>query len=167
LTFPCRMHTPSIRTQDSSQSGDFLTAIGRRLQIMQKGARIRRFELKICWRRRMNSVFCDGMATTVTAAHQFIWRHLYASMQTAVWQTPTTRQQVSYLIKRVIYTRCDKRKTLSKYCYQCNGKSLTEKATEIEERSQWKSTRENAVFCRLDFDSTTFYENRLWNRRPD
>jgi len=28
----------------------------------------------------MNSAFCDVMATTVTAAHHFIWRHLYASM---------------------------------------------------------------------------------------
>jgi len=28
----------------------------------------------------INSAFCDGMATTVMAAHHFIWRHLYASM---------------------------------------------------------------------------------------
>jgi len=28
-----------------------------------------------------SSAFCDAMATTVTAAHHFIWRHLYASMQ--------------------------------------------------------------------------------------
>jgi len=34
----------------------------------------------------INSAFCDAMATTVTAAHHFIWRHLYASMQAA--QTP-------------------------------------------------------------------------------
>jgi len=37
----------------------------------------------------INSAFCDGMATTVTAAHHFIWRHLYASIQTA--QTPTSK----------------------------------------------------------------------------
>jgi len=36
----------------------------------------------------INSDFCDGMATTVTAAH-FIWRHLYASIQAA--QTPTSK----------------------------------------------------------------------------
>jgi len=35
----------------------------------------------------INSAFCDGIATTVTAAHYFIWRRLYASMQAA--QTPT------------------------------------------------------------------------------
>jgi len=35
----------------------------------------------------INSALCNGMATTVTAAHHFICRHLYASMQAA--QTPT------------------------------------------------------------------------------
>jgi len=37
----------------------------------------------------INNAFCDGMATTVTAAHHFIWRHLYTSMQAA--QTPTSK----------------------------------------------------------------------------
>ena len=37
----------------------------------------------------ISSTFCDGMVTTVTAAHHFIWRHLYASMQAA--QTPTSK----------------------------------------------------------------------------
>jgi len=37
----------------------------------------------------ISSAFCDGMATTVTAAHHFIWRHLYASMQAA--QTPASQ----------------------------------------------------------------------------
>jgi len=33
----------------------------------------------------ISSAFCDalGMATTVTAAHHFIWRHLYTSLQAA------------------------------------------------------------------------------------
>jgi len=37
----------------------------------------------------INSAFCDGMATTVTAAHHFMWKHLYASMQAA--QTPASK----------------------------------------------------------------------------
>jgi len=37
----------------------------------------------------INSAFCDGMATIVTAAHHFTWRHLYASMQAA--QKPTSK----------------------------------------------------------------------------
>ena len=48
----------------------------------------------------INSAFCDGMATTVTAAHHFIWRHLYASIQAA--QTPTSSSGLSHLIKRVV-----------------------------------------------------------------
>ena len=40
----------------------------------------------------INSAFCDGMATTVTAAHHFIWRHLYVRIQTA--QTPTSKLRV-------------------------------------------------------------------------
>jgi len=35
----------------------------------------------------INSAFCDGMATTVTAALHFIWKRLYASMA----QTPTSK----------------------------------------------------------------------------
>jgi len=31
----------------------------------------------------INSEGCEGMATTVTAAHHFIWRHLYDSMHAA------------------------------------------------------------------------------------
>jgi len=38
----------------------------------------------------INSAFCDGMATTVTAANHLIWRYLYASMQAA--QTPASNQ---------------------------------------------------------------------------
>jgi len=40
----------------------------------------------------INSAFCDGMATTVTAAYHFIWRHLNASMQAA--QTPASKLKV-------------------------------------------------------------------------
>jgi len=50
----------------------------------------------------INSAFCDGMATTVTAAHHVIWRHLYASMQAA--QTPTSKLRFVTLglIKKVV-----------------------------------------------------------------
>jgi len=57
----------------------------------------------------INSAFCDGMATTVTAVHHFIWSHLYASMLSA--QTPTSKLRVvtpdeesglSHLMKRAV-----------------------------------------------------------------
>jgi len=47
----------------------------------------------------INSAFCDGMATTITAAHHFIWKYLYASIQAA--QTPVS-SGLSHLIKRVV-----------------------------------------------------------------
>jgi len=37
----------------------------------------------------MNSAFCEGIATTITAALHFIWRHVYANLQAA--QTPTSK----------------------------------------------------------------------------
>jgi len=37
----------------------------------------------------IDSAFCDGMTTIVTAAHHFIWRHLHDSMQAA--QTPVIK----------------------------------------------------------------------------
>jgi len=39
----------------------------------------------------INSAFCDGMVTNVTAAHHFIWRHLYDSMQAAKTTTSKLR----------------------------------------------------------------------------
>jgi len=35
----------------------------------------------------INIALCGGIATTITAAHHFFWRHVYASMQAA--PTPT------------------------------------------------------------------------------
>jgi len=63
----------------------------------------------------ISSAFCDGMATTVTAAHHFIWRHLYASVQAA--QTPASKLRYVTPDKEssIIRARCDRRKSLSRY----------------------------------------------------
>jgi len=53
----------------------------------QRGASTENFPEEKYW--HINSVFCDGMATTVTADHHFIWRHWYASMQAV--QTPASK----------------------------------------------------------------------------
>ena len=53
----------------------------------QRGASTENLPEETCG--HINSAFCDGMVTTVTAAHHFIWRHLYASMQAA--QTPASK----------------------------------------------------------------------------
>jgi len=67
------------------------------------------------------SAFCDGMATTVTAAHHFIWRHLYASMQAA--QTP---------VSKLRYVTPDKESSMNTMWQEeefeqiCSRESLTE-----------------------------------------
>jgi len=53
----------------------------------QRGASTKILPEEMCG--HINRAFCEGMAATVTAAHQFIWRHLYASVQIA--QTPTSK----------------------------------------------------------------------------
>ena len=86
-----------------------MTAIARIIPVAQWLAKIKRrsdVACRLCKRARkqhsastetlleemyghIDCAFCDEMATTVTAAHHFIWRHLYASMQAA--QTSTSK----------------------------------------------------------------------------
>jgi len=65
----------------------------------------------------VNSAFCDRMATNVAAAHHFIWRYLYASIQAA--QTPTSKLRFVTADKEysmnLHFTRCGRRKSLSRY----------------------------------------------------
>jgi len=94
--------------------------------------------------------FCDGMATTVTAAYHFIWRHLCASMQAAQtpasklrFDTPDEESSMNTLWQEEVFEQI------------CSRESLTEKAVEIEETiSVKKHERE-----RHDVDPTMFYEN--------
>jgi len=106
----------------------------------------------------INSAFYDGMATTVTAAHHFIWRHLNASIQTA--QTPTSKLR---------FVTPDKESSMStlwqdeEFKHICSRELLMEKAADIEKTIVVKEHER----ARYDFDPTMFYENRFWNRRPD
>ena len=106
----------------------------------------------------INSAFFDEMVTTVTAAHHFIWRYLYASMQAA--QTPMSKLR---------FVTPDKESSMStlwqeeKFKQICSRESLTEKAADIEISISVKEHRRE----RNDFDPIMLYENRFWNRRPD
>jgi len=107
-----------------------------------------------------NSAFCDEVATTVTAAQHFIWRHLYASMQAA--QTPMSKLR---------FVTPDKESSMSTLWQEeeftfkqiCSRESLKEKAADIEKTIVVKEHER----ARYDFDPTMFYENRFWNRRLD
>jgi len=88
----------------------------------------------------INGAFCDGMATIVTAAHHFIWRHLYASMQAA--QTPANKLR---------FITSDKESSMStswqkeEFEQICSRESLMEKAADIEKTISVKSTEGNAI----------------------
>jgi len=96
----------------------------------------------------INSAFCDGMATTVTAAHHFIWRHLYARIQAA--QTPTIKLR---------FVTPDKESSMSTLWQEeefkqiCSRESLTEKAAVIEKTISVKEHERE----RYDSDPTMFY----------
>jgi len=106
----------------------------------------------------INSAFCDGIATTVTIAHHFVWRHLYASMQAA--QTPA---------RKLRFVTPDKESSMNTLWQKeefeqiCSRESLTEKAADIEKTISVKEHERE----RYDFDPTIFYENLFWNWRPD
>jgi len=75
----------------------------------------------------ISSAFCDEIATTVTVAHHFIWRHLYASMQAA--QTPASKLR---------FVTSDKESSMStlwqeeEFEQTYSRALLTEKAADIE-----------------------------------
>jgi len=100
----------------------------------------------------INSAFCDGMATTVMAAHHFIWRHLYASMQAA--QTPASKLR---------FITPDKESSMNTLWQEeefeqiCSRKSQTEKVAEIGKTIPVKEHEKE----RHHFDPTMFYENRF------
>jgi len=67
------------------------------------------------------------MSTTVTAAHHFIWRHMYASMQAA--QTPASK------LRFVTPDNESSMNTLwqeEEFKQICNRESITGKAAKIE-----------------------------------
>jgi len=100
----------------------------------------------------INSAFCDGMATTVTAAHYFIWRHLYASMQAV--QTPACKLRFVTPDKESSMNTLWREEDFEQMCRQ---ESLTEMAIEIKKTISVKEQERE----RHDFDPTMFYENRL------
>jgi len=105
----------------------------------------------------INSAFCDGMATTVTAVHHFIWRHLYASKAA---QTPASKLKVVTPDKESSMNTLWQEEEFEQICRR---ELLTEKAADIDTTIAGKKHERK----RYDFDRTMFYENCFWNRRPD
>ena len=91
----------------------------------------------------INSALCDGMATTVTAAHNFIWRHLYASIQAA--QTLTSKLRVVIPDKESSISMLWQEEQFKQIC---SRESLIEKAANIEKTIIVKEHER----ARYDFD---------------
>ena len=77
------------------------------------------------------------MATTVTAAHHSIWRHLYDSMHAL--QKPTSKLKFVTLDKESNMSTLWQREEFQKIC---SKEDLTEKAQEIEVTIPVKKSQE-------------------------
>ena len=124
------------------------TAIRCKLQVMQKGTRTTRcehwkFAGGVVW--HINSAFYDGIATTVTAAHHFIWRRLYASMQAA--QTPASKLRFVTPDKESSMNTLRQEKEFEQIC---SRESPTEKAAEIEQTISVKEHESVSLWFRPD-----------------
>jgi len=106
----------------------------------------------------INSAGCKGMATTVTAAHHCIWRHLYDSMHAA--SKPKSKLKFVTLDKESNMSTLWRREEFLRIC---SKEDLAEKAQAIEVTIPVKKRQET----RYNLDSVSFSVNRFWCRRPD
>jgi len=98
------------------------------------------------------------MATTVTAAHHSIWRHLYDSMHAA--QKPKSKLKFVTLDKENNMSTLWRREEFLRIC---SKNQVAQKAQDIEVTIPVKKIQES----RNNLDPGSFFENRFWGRRPD
>jgi len=106
----------------------------------------------------INSAGCEGMATTVTAAHHSIWRHLYNSMHAA--QKPKSKLKFVTLDKKSNMSTLWRREG---FLIICSKEDLTEKAQDIDVTIPVQKSEE----ARYNLDPGSFFVNRFWGRRLD
>jgi len=107
----------------------------------------------------INSAGCEGMATTVMAAHHSICKHLYDSMHAA--QKPKSKLKFVTLDKECNMSTLWRRGEFPRICSQ---EELAEKAQNIEATIiPVKKSQET----RYNLDPGSFFVNRFWGRRPD
>ena len=98
------------------------------------------------------------MATTVTAAHHSIWRHLYDSMHAV--QKPKRKLKFVTLYKESNMSTLWRREEFLRICRK---EELAEKARDIEVTIPVKKSHET----RYNLYPGSFFINRFWGRRPD
>ena len=149
----------------NTPTASFLTKIGKiqsagcRLCSIARGARGESTDsLAAETHGHINSAGCEGMATTVTAAHHSIWRHLYDSMHTA--QKTKSKLKLATLDKDSNMSALWRREEFLRICSQ---EELAEKAQDIEVTKPVKKSHE----ARYNLDPGPFFENCFWGRRLD
>ena len=95
---------------------------------------------------------CEGMATTVTAAHHSIWRHLYDSMHAA--QKPKGKFKFVTLDKESNMSTLWRRE---EFLSICSKEELAEKAQDIEVTIPVQQSQE----ARYNLDPESFFVNRF------
>jgi len=98
------------------------------------------------------------MATTVTAAHNSIWRHLYDSMHAA--QKPKSKLKFVTLDKESNMSTLWRREEFVRIC---SKEELAEKEQDIEVAIPVKKSQET----RYNLDPGSFFVNRFCGRRTD
>jgi len=106
----------------------------------------------------INSAGCEGMATTVTAAHHSIWRHLHDSMHAA--QNPKSKLKFVTLHKESNMSTLWRREEFLRIC---SKKELAEMAQDIEVTIPVQKSQE----ARYSLDPESFFAHCFWGRPPD
>jgi len=104
------------------------------------------------WRMEHTSTACKEKATTVTAAHHSILRHLYDSMHTA--QKPKSKFKFVTLDKESNMSTLWRREEFLRIC---SKEDLAEKAQDIGVKIPVKKSQE----ARYNLDSKSLFVNRF------
>ena len=106
----------------------------------------------------INSSGYEGMATTVTAAHHSIFKHLYDSMHAA--QKSKRKLKFVTLDKESNMSTLRRREEFRRIC---SKEYLVTMAQKIEVTMPVKKSQQT----RYNFEPVTVVVNRFWGRRPD
>jgi len=107
----------------------------------------------------INSAGCEELATTVTAAHHSIWRHLYDSMHAA--QKLKSKLKFITLDKELSNLSTLWRR--EEFLRICRKVELADKAQDTEVTIPVKNSQET----RHNLNPESFFVNHFWGRRPD
>jgi len=103
----------------------------------------------------INSAGCEGLATTVTAAHHSIWRHLYDSMHAA--QKPKSKLKFVTLDKESNMNTLWRREEFLRICSKEDLKDILVEVTIPVKKIESQEARYNLY-------PGSFFVNRFWGR---